>query len=106
MFLISVYVPSDYLTVVKEAMFAQGAGRIGAYSHCAWQVLGEGQFMPLADSDAFIGEKNQLETVPEYKIDMVCAEECIAAVVAAMKAAHPYETPAYHVLAMASYEGC
>ncbi len=103
MVLLCVYVPSDYVTQVKEAMFAQGAGRIGAYSHCAWQVLGEGQFKPLEGSHAFIGEKNRLETVPEYKVEVVCAEDCIEAVVAAMKAAHPYETPAYHVLSIASY---
>ena len=41
------FVPESHLDVVKEAVFATGAGRMGHYSHCCWQILGEGQFMPM-----------------------------------------------------------
>jgi len=97
MYRINVYVPEDYAEQVKQAMFAAGAGRIGLYEHCCWQTQGHGQFKPLAGSDAFIGQVNQLETVAELKIEMVCEAECIKAVVQAMIAAHPYEEPAYDV---------
>ncbi|MGC1182031.1 NGG1p interacting factor NIF3 [Legionella sp.] len=98
MYKISFYVPENYLEQVKKALFEVGAGRIGQYACCAWQVKGEGQFMPLNESNAFIGEKNKLETVMEYKVEMVCKEEIIHAVIAALNRAHPYETPAYHVI--------
>jgi structural hemagglutinin/hemolysin toxin protein RtxA len=97
MYKICFYAPTTHVEQVKEAMFTAGAGKIGAYSCCAWQVLGEGQFMPLEDSDAFIGEKNQIETLEEYKVEMVCTQECIHAVITAMKESHPYEEPAYQV---------
>lgn len=97
MYRINVYVPEDYAEPVKLAMFAAGAGRIGLYEHCCWQTQGQGQFKPLAGSDAFIGKVNQLEMVAELKIEMVCEAECIKAVVQAMIAAHPYEEPAYDV---------
>ena len=100
MYQIIFYVPASHAEQVKNAMFASGAGKIGAYSHCAWQVLGEGQFIPLAGSDAFIGEINQLEKTPEYKVEMICDAESIKQVIAALKTTHPYEEPAYFITRM------
>jgi hypothetical protein len=98
MYILHFYVPAGHADEVKEAVFAAGAGRIGAYDHCAWQSLGEGQFRPLSGSDPFLGELNQIERVTEFKVEMVCEDELIHQVIAALKAAHPYETPAYHVI--------
>ncbi len=101
MFKLVFFVPPSHLEAVKAAVFAAGAGRVGYYDSCAWQQLGEGQFRPLAGSQAFIGEQNQLTRVPEYRVEMVCADDCIAAVLAALKAAHPYEEPAYDIWRLA-----
>jgi structural toxin protein (hemagglutinin/hemolysin) RtxA len=98
MYKITFYAPITHVEQIKSAMFAAGAGKIGEYSHCAWQVLGEGQFMPLDKSNAFIGEKNRLEKISEYKVEMVCAVEYIHDTIAALKQAHPYEEPAYQVM--------
>lgn len=95
---ITFYVPASHLEAVKAAMFAAGAGRIGAYEACAWQVPGQGQFRPLAGSQPFIGEQGRIETVDEYRVEMVCADALVAAAIAALKSAHPYETPAYDVV--------
>lgn len=97
MYKLCLYVPETHIDIVKNAIFDAGAGIIGQYSHCSWQILGEGQFMPLTGSNAFLGEVNQLEKVAEYKIETVCAKERILDVIAALKRAHPYETPAYDV---------
>lgn len=103
MYLLFYLVPETHLEVTKNALFAIGAGSIGNYSHCAWQTLGEGQFMPLAGSNAFIGQVNQLEKVPEYKVEIICTTDQIPHAVAALKKAHPYETPAYYVLRLESF---
>jgi structural hemagglutinin/hemolysin toxin protein RtxA len=95
MYMLCFFVPEAQVELVKNAIFATGAGSIGHYQHCAWQTLGEGQFMPLAGSNAFIGNVNQLERIAEYKVEIVCTEEQIQAAVAALKMAHPYETPSY-----------
>ncbi|OGT59887.1 MAG: NGG1p interacting factor NIF3 [Gammaproteobacteria bacterium RIFCSPHIGHO2_12_FULL_45_12] len=100
MYLICFYVPATHVDAVKNAMFQAGAGKVGHYSHCAWQTLGEGQFMPLAESRAFIGEVGLLEKVAEYKVEMVCETAHLNKVIAALTCAHPYETPAYHVMAL------
>ncbi|HVY53015.1 MAG TPA: NGG1p interacting factor NIF3 [Gammaproteobacteria bacterium] len=97
MYKICFYVPETHTEEVKKAMFAAGGGKLGLYSCCAWQALGEGQFMPLEGSHAFIGEENRLEKVSEYKVEMVCEDNLIQEVVKALKQAHPYEEPAYQV---------
>jgi len=96
-FKLSFFVPEENLEQVKEAVFATGAGRIGNYDCCCWQVLGQGQFRPLEGSDPHIGQQGNIETVPEWKVELVCSDELIRQAVAAMKAAHPYEEPAYDV---------
>jgi structural hemagglutinin/hemolysin toxin protein RtxA len=103
MYKITFNVPATHVELVKEAMFAAGAGTIGPYRACAWQVLGEGQFMPLEGSEAFIGQKNQLEKVPEYKVEMVCEQQFILEVIAALKFSHPYEQPGYFVVKMEDF---
>lgn len=97
MYKLCVYVPDTHLEAVKQALFEAGAGRIGNYDRCCWQVAGEGQFRPLAGSDPFIGQSGRVETVTEYKVELVCEDAVVAAAVRALKQAHPYEEPAYQV---------
>ncbi|KRW59300.1 Nif3-like dinuclear metal center hexameric protein [Pseudomonas sp. TTU2014-080ASC] len=97
MYKLSFYVPESHLEAVKAAVFKAGAGHIGAYDHCCWQTLGQGQFRPLDGSQPFIGQTGTVEQVVEWKVEMVVADELIHDSVRALKAAHPYETPAYEV---------
>lgn len=98
MYKICFYAPITHVENVKNAMFEAGAGVVGDYGCCAWQILGEGQFMPLPGSQPFIGETQQLEKVAEYKVELVCDDRYIHDVIAALKESHPYEEPAYQVM--------
>lgn len=98
------FVPESHLDSVKAAVFNAGAGRIGHYEQCCWQVLGQGQFLPLAGATPFIGAQDQLEVLPEYRVEMVCADELIGAAVSALRRAHPYEEPAFDVWHLADVE--
>ncbi len=102
MYRINVYLPKSHIESVKQAMFDAGAGRIGNYDQCCWQTMGQGQFRPLAGSDAFIGQPDKLETIEEMKLEMVCDGEYIKAVLTAMLAAHPYEEVAHDVYPLLS----
>ncbi len=92
---LEVYIPETHLGKVKAAMFAADAGQIGNYDYCCWQTQGVGQFKPNDKSNPFIGEKNKIETVSEFKVELVCDENYIEDVIKALKQSHPYETPAY-----------
>ena len=98
------FVPESHLEVVKAAVFAAGAGRVGNYDQCCWQVLGQGQFRPLPGSDPYIGQQNQLERVQEYRVEVVCADNLIKPVLKALRASHPYEEPAFDVWQLADME--
>ncbi|MCF5706721.1 NGG1p interacting factor NIF3 [Pseudomonas syringae] len=91
------FVPASHVDEVKSAVFAAGAGRIGDYDQCCWQVLGHGQFRPLDGSQPFVGQRGVVEQVEEWKVELVVADELIQQVVVALKQSHPYETPAYEV---------
>lgn len=94
------YVPIEAAEQVKEAVFEAGAGRIGEYEACCWQVEGQGQFRPSLQANPAIGERGQLTFVAELRIEMVCEKRFINAVIQALKQAHPYEEPAYHYYAI------
>lgn len=93
-----IFVPEEAIEAVKQAIFNAGAGRLGHYDSCSWQVLGEGQFRPLAGSQPYMGELDAVERVAEYRLETLVAEQDLAAVVAALKQAHPYEEPAFEVV--------
>ncbi len=101
MYKLAFFVPEANLEFVKQAVFASGAGRIGDYDCCCWQVKGVGQFRPLAGSNPHIGQHEKLEQVEEWKVEMVCADDFIHAAIAALKQAHPYEEVAYDVWQLA-----
>lgn len=92
---LEIYVPETHAEAVKTAIFAAGAGRIGAYDRCAWQTLGAGQFRPLPGSRPFLGEINRVERTAEIKIETICPAAAMPEIIAALKKAHPYETPAF-----------
>ncbi|OCB20348.1 Nif3-like dinuclear metal center hexameric protein [Mycobacterium malmoense] len=95
-----VYVPSENAQAVQAAMFGAGAGHIGDYSHCSWSVSGIGQFLPHEGATPAVGSVGTVERVAEDRFEVVAPARIRAAVLAAMRAAHPYEEPAFDVLAL------
>ncbi len=98
------YVPVDSSRAVLAALFAAGAGAVGDYRECAWVTSGTGQFRPLAGASPAVGQVGRLERVAEDRIEVVLPRALRAEVVAALRAAHPYEEPAFHVLAVAEVD--
>lgn len=103
MYKLTVFIPDEALELVKSALFDAGAGTIGDYEQCCWQVQGVGQFMPLAGSTPHIGAHDRLEEVDEWRVEMVVDETAIEAVITALKETHPYETPAYDVIKILAF---
>ena len=100
-----IYVPVDHAEAVIDALAAAGAGQIGEYSRAAWTMTGTGTFTPSAAAHPAIGTAGVVERVAEARVEMVAPRRLRAAVVAAMRAAHPYEEPAFDVLELATQRG-
>lgn len=104
MYILIAYVPNQSVDSVKEALFDAGAGRLGNYSKCCFSTQGVGQFLPNEAANPAIGECQQLTYIDEVRLEMVVMKESVKAVIQALKAAHPYEEPAYHLLANVDVE--
>lgn len=97
MYKFAFFVPEDHKEKVKAAVFETGAGKIGDYDCCCWEVCGTGQFRPLEGANPYVGTRGEVEKVTEYRVELVVADELMPAALAAMKQAHPYEEPAYDI---------
>ncbi len=98
MYRLNFYVPEENLEEVKNALFEVGAGKIGNYEKCCWQVKGIGQFLPMKNSHPAIGQIGNIEKVVEYKVEMVCHDKIIIQVINKLLEIHPYEEPAYDLV--------
>ncbi|MBC8386185.1 MAG: Nif3-like dinuclear metal center hexameric protein [Candidatus Cloacimonetes bacterium] len=94
---VAVYVPSDSMVEVANAVFAVGAGVIGNYTSCMNDYEVSGQFMPAEGSNPILGTQDKLEKIVERKLEFFVDSFRLSKVIDEMKKAHPYETPAYSV---------
>jgi dinuclear metal center YbgI/SA1388 family protein len=90
-----VFVPEPDGEPLIDALAAAGAGRLGDYERCAWTTSGIGTFRPLAGANPTIGAVGAVERVDEIRVEMLVPTRVRAAVLAALRDAHPYEEPAF-----------
>jgi dinuclear metal center YbgI/SA1388 family protein len=93
-----VFVPHADVDRVIDAMAAAGAGRLGDYERAAWSCDGVGTFRPLEGARPTVGEVGAVEHVTEARIEMVTSPSRRTDVIIALRAAHPYEEPAFDVV--------
>jgi hypothetical protein len=96
-----VFVPVADTEALIDAMAAAGAGQIGAYDRAAFSAPGTGTFRPLAGANPTIGSIGRIESVAESMLQMIAPRRRRADVIAALRAAHPYEEPAFDVIELA-----
>jgi dinuclear metal center YbgI/SA1388 family protein len=101
---LTVIVPVDAAAVVRAAVAEAGAGSIGDYDFASFSTRGRGRFRPLAGSTPTVGVLGEIAEVDEERIEVVLPRGRCREVVAAMRAAHPYEEPAYDVVELADGE--
>jgi dinuclear metal center YbgI/SA1388 family protein len=90
-----VFVPKTHLEKVRDAVCAAGAGKIGRYDTCAFSVEGEGTFRAGEGTKPFLGSVGKLERAREARLETVFPRGLKKRILAAMRAAHPYEEIAY-----------
>lgn len=100
-----VMVPTTDTVRVREALFAAGAGELGDYRECSWTVTGDGQFRPLPGAAPTLGVVGEVETVREDRVEVIAPRRSRARILAALRAAHPYEEPAFDVFETADFPG-
>ncbi|MGH7269793.1 MAG: Nif3-like dinuclear metal center hexameric protein [Polyangiaceae bacterium] len=96
------FVPEEHVDAVGRALFAAGAGSIGAYSSCSFRSIGTGTFFGEEGASPVVGQAGRLEEVAEVRLETLVPVGHVAAVVRALRAAHPYEEPAFDLVRLAT----
>jgi dinuclear metal center YbgI/SA1388 family protein len=91
------YAPESAAESVRSAIFSAGAGMIGNYDQCSFNLQGNGTFRGNANSSPFIGKPGELHTESEIRIETIFPKHIQQEVLNAMRAAHPYEEVAYDI---------
>ena len=94
---IAVYVPQQHAETVRNAMFLAGAGTIGNYDECSFNLNGTGTFRANENCNPFVGEIGERHHEEEVKVEVICPSYLQSKVVSAMLKVHPYEEPAYDI---------
>lgn len=89
------FVPHSHAEMVRNALFNAGAGSIGNYDSCSYNINGEGTFRAGENTNPYCGEKGKLHTESEVRIETVLPAYKQFEVMQALLAVHPYEEPAY-----------
>jgi dinuclear metal center YbgI/SA1388 family protein len=91
------FVPHNHLEKVREAIFRAGAGHIGNYDSCGYQLQGEGTFRGNDNSTPFVGTRGELHSEPETRLETIMPSFVTGKVIKALTEAHPYEEPAFDI---------
>ncbi|MBL6645413.1 MAG: Nif3-like dinuclear metal center hexameric protein [Flavobacteriales bacterium] len=92
------FAPSAHADAVRQSMFNAGGGRIGRYDECSFSHEGQGTFRAGEGASPFVGRMGEQHREEETRIEMVAERWNVGRILAAMRAAHPYEEVAHDVV--------
>jgi dinuclear metal center YbgI/SA1388 family protein len=91
------FIPKEHVEIVLAAIHRAGAGQIGHYKNCSFQVSGRGTFMPDEEANPHMGQANKQEIVEEIRVEVIFPSHLEIPVLEALKQSHPYEEVAYYI---------
>ncbi|TVY09637.1 Nif3-like dinuclear metal center hexameric protein [Paenibacillus cremeus] len=95
-----VYAPKEHADKIRQVMFDAGAGWIGDYSHCSFNIEGTGTYLPREGTHPYKGEQGKLQKADEVRIETIVPQSVERKVVQAMLKVHPYEEVAYDLFVL------
>jgi dinuclear metal center YbgI/SA1388 family protein len=96
------FAPIDKADMIRQAIFQAGGGQIGNYSECSFNSEGAGTFKAGPGADPYVGKKGEQHRENEIRIEVIFPSYLEAAILSSMKAAHPYEEPAYDIISLSN----
>ena len=95
---LSVFVPKGNAEEIRLAMFNAGAGQIGNYDHCSYNVEGTGTFRAGNEASPHVGSKGEIHLEPETKVEVIVPKPILGNIIRDMLSKHPYEEVAYDII--------
>jgi len=94
---LTTFVPNQKAQEVRLAMFNAGAGQIGDYDQCSFNLEGNGTFRAGSETNPYVGSQGELHFEPETRIEVIVPKPILSKVIQSMVDAHPYEEVAYDI---------
>lgn len=91
------FIPVEHADKVREAVFAAGAGNIGNYDSCGYNLEGTGSFRGNEATNPFVGEKGQIHYEKEIRFETIFPGYLQHKIISALLNSHPYEEVAYDI---------
>jgi dinuclear metal center YbgI/SA1388 family protein len=95
-----VFIPKSDAEKVLDSLYEAGAGQIGNYKNCSFQLDGKGTFQPNELANPYIGEAGLKEVVEEVRAEVIFPSHLKMKILQALKRTHPYEEVAYYITAL------
>jgi len=93
-----VFTPLSHVSTIQDSLFAAGAGNIGNYSECSYNLNGYGTFKANELANPFVGKKNERHSEEEVRTEVIVPKDSLNEVIQKMRAVHPYEEPAFDII--------
>lgn len=91
------FVPVDHADSVREAVFSAGAGNIGNYDSCSFNMHGQGTFRGNDSTKPFVGEKGKHHYENEIRFETIFPSYLQETIINTLLQIHPYEEVAYDI---------
>jgi dinuclear metal center YbgI/SA1388 family protein len=91
------FCPIEHSEKVRMALFEAGAGHIGNYDFCSFNMEGQGTFRASDIANPFVGKKNVTHFEKEIRIEVIFPSFLGKKLIASLLASHPYEEVAYDI---------
>ena len=91
------FIPLDHADKVRNAVFNAGAGVIGEYDQCSYNLEGFGTFRGSENTNPFAGKKGELTFEKEVRFETIFPSRLQTNIIKALLQAHPYEEVAFDI---------
>jgi len=92
------YCPAEAVPAIRNGLASIGAGRIGAYQLCSFEISGTGTFLGGEETNPAVGTRHELNRVNEVRLEMVCPTAALALAITSLRQFHPYEEPPIEII--------
>ena len=97
---LTTYVPKEEADQLRDALFNAGAGRIGNYNECSFNIEGIGTYNGNINSNPSRGKKGNLHFEPEIQISVTYAKHLESKIIQTLFKVHSYDEVAYEITSL------
>ncbi|APG65008.1 Nif3-like dinuclear metal center hexameric protein [Tenacibaculum todarodis] len=100
---LTTYIPFAQANNIREKLFEVGAGKIGNYSNCSFNMEGKGSFKGNENSNPVVGNTGELRFEEETCITFIFESYLESKILQTLYKYHPYEEVSYEIITLENY---